>query len=75
MTFALMFYVGVAITLAGLAGILWFIHRARQLRRRSGDDDRAMHQEFRSLVFLNVAAFGLAFLGLAITVVGLILTA
>ena len=74
MTFALMFYVGVAITLIGLVGILWFIHRARQLRRSKGDD-KALNAEFRSLVFLNVAAFGLAFFGLAVTVMGLILTA
>lgn len=73
------FYAGVAITLIGLLGILRFIQRARQLRHRRHDDDRdddkAVQAEFRSLVFLNVAAFGLAFLGLAVTVVGLILAA
>lgn len=69
------FFTGVAITLLGLVGILWFIHRARQLRRRREDDDKAIHAEFRSLVFLNIAAFGLAFLGLAVAVVGLILAA
>lgn len=66
------FYIGVAITLIGLLGILWFIRRARRLKRREADDE-AIHAEFRSLVFLNVAAFGLAFLGLAVAVVGLIL--
>ena len=71
---ALVFYVGVAITIVGLVGILWFIHRARRLRRAKADD-RAIHAEFRTLVLLNVAAFGLAFFGLAVTVVGLILAA
>lgn len=68
----LVFYVGVALTLIGLLGILWFIHRARRLRRTKSEDE-ALHAEFRSLVFLNIAAFGLAFLGLAVAVVGLIL--
>ena len=72
MTFV--FYIGVAITLVGLVGILWFIHRARRMKR-STLDDKAIHAEFRTLVFLNVAAFGLAFFGLAVAVVGLILAA
>lgn len=68
------FYIGVALTLIGLVGILWFIDRARRLKR-SQADDKAIQAELRSLVFLNVAAFGLAFFGLAVTVVGLILAA
>ncbi len=72
MTFV--FYIGVAITLVGLVGILLFIHRARRMKR-SKADDKAIHAEFRILVFLNVAAFGLAFFGLAVAVVGLILAA
>ncbi len=67
-------YIGVALTLVGLAGIVWFIHRARRLKR-SRADDKAVQAELRSLVFLNIAAFGLAFLGLAVTVVALILAA
>jgi hypothetical protein len=66
------FYVGVALALAGLAGIGWFIRRARALRRAELDD-HAVQAEVRSLVALNVGAFGLAFLGLAMAVVGLIL--
>ncbi len=68
----LVFYAGVALTLVGLAGILWFFRRARRLRETDADDD-AVQAELRSLVVLNMAAVGLAFLGLAITVVGLIL--
>lgn len=68
----LVFYAGVAITLAGLAGILWFIQRTRRLRKTQADDV-TVQAELRALVLLNVAAVGLAFLGLAITVVGLIL--
>jgi len=70
----LVFYAGVAITLVGLAGILWFIQRARRLRHTDADDT-AVQAELRWLVLLNMVAVGLAFLGLAITVVGLILSA
>lgn len=66
------FYAGVVITLVGLSGILWMIQRARRLRQTK-TDDATVQTELRSLVLLNMAAVGLAFLGLAITVVGLIL--
>ena len=43
-------------------------------RLRAADTDEAtLKAELRSLVMLNMAAMGLAFLGLAITVVGLVL--
>lgn len=66
------FYGGVLVTLVGLAGILWFIRRARRLRETEMDPD-ATQAEFRALVVLNMASVGLAFLGLAVAVVGLIL--
>jgi hypothetical protein len=68
----LVFYAGVAVTLVGLAGILWLIHRARRLREAKSDAG-AIQTELRALVLLNMAAVGLAFIGLAMTVVGLIL--
>ena len=67
------FYAGVATTLVGLAGILWFLRRARRLRG-SEADDATVQAELRSLVLLNMAAVGVAIFGLAFTVVGLILT-
>ena len=68
---ALVFYAGVATTLIGLAGILWVLRRARRLRQ-SEADDATVQAELRSLVVLNVAAVGVAFIGLSFTVVGLI---
>jgi len=68
----LVFYAGVAVTLVGLAGILWLIIRARRLRRTKADD-ATVQAELRALVLLNMAAVGLAFAGLAIAVVGLIM--
>ena len=69
---ALVLYAGIAITLAGLAGILWLIQRVRRLRQTDADDTK-IQTELRLLVLLNMATVGLAFLGLAITIVGLIL--
>ncbi len=69
---AILIYVGVATTLVGLAGIVWFFHRARRLRE-TDSDDATVQAELRALVLLNMAAVGVAFFGLAITVIGLIL--
>ncbi len=69
---ALVFYAGVVTTLVGMAGILWFLRRARRLRE-SEADDATVQAELRSLVVLNMAAVGVAFIGLSFTVVGLIL--
>jgi len=68
-----MFFAGIALAMVGLAGILWFIQRARRLRRMDADD-ATVQAELRALVLLNVASVGLAFLGLAIAVVGLIMS-
>ena len=67
------FTAGVVTTLVGLAGILWFIRRARRLRRTDADD-ADVQAELRALVLLNTVAVGIAFLGLAIAVVGLVLS-
>ncbi len=69
---ALVFYAGVATTLVGLAGIAWFFRRARRLRETDADD-ATVKGELRSLVVLNMAAVGVAFIGLSFTVIGLIL--
>jgi hypothetical protein len=68
----LIFYAGIGLALVGLTGIGWFIQRVRRLKR-SGADDATIQAELRFLVPLNVAAVGLAFLGMAIALVGLIL--
>ena len=65
-------WIGVPLTLAGLAGVLWCIRKAAWLRRAELTDAEAT-AELRRLVPANVAAVGLAFIGLAVLVVGLIL--
>jgi len=69
---SLIVYLGVATTLVGLAGILWFIRRAKALKSSTADN-ATVQTELRKLVVINVAAVGVAFFGLALTVVGVIL--
>jgi hypothetical protein len=68
----IVFFAGLAVALIGLAGILRFIQRARRLKQTDADD-ATVQAELRSLVALNMGAVGLAFLGMAISVVGLIM--
>jgi hypothetical protein len=64
--------IGILLTLAGLAGILWCIRQAGRLRR--GDvPDSEVRAELGRLAFAHMAAIGAAFLGLGLLVVGLLL--
>lgn len=64
--------IGIVLSLAGLAGILWCITKAAQLRRADMSDD-AIRAELGRLVFAHTAAIGTAFVGLGLLVVGLLL--
>ncbi len=66
-------WIGVALTLAGLAGLAWCVRKAAWLRRADITDEQAT-VELRRLVPANVAAVGVAFIGLAVLVVGVILS-
>ncbi|MXU65567.1 hypothetical protein [Oceanomicrobium pacificus] len=68
----LLLAIGIIVTLAGVGLLGWCVRRAAQIRRdsRSGEDVSA---RLHGLVALNMGAVGLAFLGLAIVVVSLIL--
>ena len=65
-------WIGIALTLLGLAGILWCVWLAVQVRRAaaSPEDARARMQR---VVALNLAAFLLSALGLGAVVIGLLL--
>ena len=65
-------WIGIALTVAGLAGLAWCIRKAAWLRRADISDEEAT-AELRRLVPANVAAVGVAFIGLAVLVVGAIL--
>jgi hypothetical protein len=64
--------IGIVLSLAGLAGVLWCIRAAARLKRAELSDD-AIRAELGRLVFAHTAAIGAAFLGLGLLVVGLLL--
>lgn len=65
-------WAGAALTVVGLAGLVWCIVLARKAKR-AGLDDAAMRTELQRIVTINLAAMGLSALGLAAVVAGIIL--
>ncbi len=66
-------WAGVAVTLAGLAGLIWCILLARRAKREGGTETE-MRAKLQRVVLINLGAMGLSALGLALVVFGLILT-
>ncbi|QHQ34172.1 hypothetical protein [Algicella marina] len=64
--------IGAIVTLLGLAGLGLCIRKAAALRALK-DDPEAQKAGMHGLVALNMASVGVAFMGLALVVVGLIL--
>ena len=71
---AILVYLGVALTLAGLAGLVWCILRVRAARR-AGLPDAELRRRLQSVVALNLGALLLSALGLSMVVAGLLLGA
>ncbi|MFN3647517.1 MAG: hypothetical protein ACK4S2_13545 [Gemmobacter sp.] len=65
-------WAGVAMTLAGLAGIVWCILAVRRARG-AGLDEAALRAVLQRVVAVNLGAFGLSALGLGAVAAGLIL--
>lgn len=65
-------WIGVAMTLAGLVGIIWCIFAVRRARK-AGITGPAMQPVMQRVLVVNLAAFGLSALGLGAVVAGLIL--
>lgn len=70
---SILVWIGVAITVAGLCGIVWCgIGAARA--RASELDDEALRKHLGRLVPVNLAALGVSGIGLMCVIIGLILT-
>lgn len=65
-------WVGAALTLVGLAGLVWCIVLARRAKQ-SGLDDAAMRAALQRVVTINLGAVGVSALGLAAVVAGILL--
>ncbi|MEH6774478.1 MAG: hypothetical protein V7668_11175 [Cereibacter changlensis] len=65
-------WIGAAISLAGVAGLVWCIVLAMQARK-AGLEEEAMRARLQRVVTLNMAALGISALGLMCVVVGILL--
>lgn len=65
-------WAGAALTVAGLAGLIYCILRATKAKRM-GLDDAAMRAELQRVVMINLVAVGVSALGLAVVVTGIVL--
>lgn len=65
-------WIGTAITLAGLAGLVWCILRVARARK-AGLDDAALRDVIKSTVALNMGALFCAVIGLMMVILGVFL--
>ena len=70
--FDILIWSGAAISLLGLAGLIWCILRVVRARRAELDDAQ-MREVLRSVVPLNTGALFLSAIGLMMVILGIIL--
>ncbi|WGW03778.1 hypothetical protein [Tropicibacter oceani] len=66
-------WIGAAITLAGLGGLVWCILRVARARKK-GLDDEALRDVVRKTVTLNMAALFCSVIGLMTVIMGVFLS-
>ena len=66
-------WIGAAVTLLGLVGLIWCIIKVRRARSQGLDED-ALKAELQKVVALNLGALLLSAFGLMMVVVGIILS-
>lgn len=69
----LLIWIGAALTLAGIAGLVWCIVLAMRLRNAGLPDD-ALRARLQRVVLLNLGALGVSALGLMAVVMGIALS-
>lgn len=65
-------WIGAAVTLLGLAGLVWCILKVARAKRR-GLDDAALKAEIQKVVAFNLGALLLSAIGLMMVVLGILL--
>ena len=65
-------WIGTAVSLAGIAGLVWCILAVARARR-AGLDDAALRTRLQQVVAWNLGALGVSALGLMLVVLGLFL--
>lgn len=67
-------YIGIALTLLGLAGVIWCIRSAIVLRKSDAADDPELgRKQMSRMILVNMASIAIAFFGMGLMVVGLLL--
>lgn len=69
---AALVWIGAAMAVGGLVGLFWCIRQAMSLRGAAPDPERVRHI-LRRVQLVNFTSVGVAFLGLALCAVGVIL--
>lgn len=65
-------WAGAALTLLGVAGLVYCVLRALKVRRAGLSDD-ALRAELQRVVLINLGALGVSVLGLMLVVLGIFL--
>lgn len=68
----LLVWIGAALSVAGLAGLMWCIFAIARAKRSNLPEDK-MRDRLRQAVTVNMAAFMTSVLGLILVIVGVIL--
>jgi hypothetical protein len=68
-----MIWAGAALTLLGVAALVYCVLRALKARRAGLPDD-ALRAELQRVVLINLGALGVSFLGLMLVVLGIFLS-
>lgn len=69
MVYELMIWIGAALSLAGLCGLVWCILRVTRAKKAALDDD-AMRAELQKIVPLNMGSLLLSVFGLILVAMG-----
>lgn len=67
-----MIWIGAALTLLGLGGLVWCIATVARARRAGVDDDALRHR-MRRVLAVNMGALALSAIGLMTVVIGIML--
>ena len=70
--FEIVIWAGAALTLAGLAALIWCILTVARARR-AGLDDQALRVKMRGIIAVNMGALAASTIGLMLVVVGIFL--
>lgn len=63
---------GAALTLAGVAALIWCVVTVARARR-AGLDDTALRQRMRPVIAVNMGALALSMIGLLLVITGIVL--